>query len=177
MNINKTTIILILTIILTLSSISFFWFAVNTIFVNGEELKQSIVDIKNFESIKQEMTESQKILSETVEERKYLKERLFTEDDTVEFLSLIESIAMAKGISVKTSNLNAEKGEGMYGTLSSTFKVSGTEQGVLDMLQLFESLPYHSTIKNFQYIRNNTSRKKPKTVDMIVGIEFTLQNI
>jgi hypothetical protein len=62
----------------------------------------------------------------------------------------------------------------VYKVLNASFRVSGREKGVLEMLELLESLPYHSEIKSVNFTRNADKDAEINTADLAVQIQITL---
>ncbi len=59
---------------------------------------------------------------------------------------MVEQLALEQGVELTTNSLKVNKGEGSFDTLLISYSVSGTQQRVETLLQLFETLPYDANI-------------------------------
>lgn len=101
---------------------------------------------------------------------------LHDEEDTVAFLSAIDDIAAALQISVVTKVLTVEEQKNEpYDILTMTFEVDGSESSVMEMVRVFEELPYHSHVTNADLTRYTDEETGAALLRGTVALAVTIE--
>ena len=103
--------------------------------------------IQSHQKLLKELTQT---LEETKHEREIIKDSILKEENIIDLLTLIESLGKEQGVSVITNSLNVTPINATFETLVVTVGVEGSYGAVLHILELFEALPYQSTINKVQ---------------------------
>lgn len=85
-------------------------------------------------------------LDETKEERDSLGTRILADDDVISFLALVEALGNEQGVELMTSALNVAPLDSSFEELVLTIEVKGAYAAVEHTLQIFEHLPYQSSV-------------------------------
>ncbi len=110
----------------------------------------------------------EKLAAETVTERESLKEFILTDEEVVDFLSLIETIAKEQGVSIKTGSLEVVPQSDLFEELKMTLVVEGYRAGVVHALRLFEALPYRVSVESVALVRSEGMEAWQGTFDLRV---------
>ncbi len=89
-----------------------------------------------------------KTLDETKEERALLMSRILRDEQVVDFLSLIETLGREQGAALKTNSLNSVSLNDTFESLVISITVEGSYDAVMQVLKLFEHLPYQVVISS-----------------------------
>lgn len=127
----------------------------------GAELTANMQLFADNAAREQEYRELQRTLANTEEERSALRSLvLHGNDDTVNFLSEIDELAAALGVTLITEELKVRSPEGApFDQLDVTFAIEGPRAQTARLIELFESLPYHSYIRTLsvEYAQDETT--------------------
>ncbi len=105
--------------------------------------KEAAVEL---DSRQKKLASMEKLVEETKTARTELNQLILTEDQVVEFLTMIEGIGSALGLKVETKALTVLPGKGTFEEISMNLVFEGGEASVLRAIQIIETLPYHSAI-------------------------------
>lgn len=111
------------------------------------ELSIERATIQSHQTLLKELTQT---LEETKYEREVIKNSILKEENIIDLLTLIESLGKEQGVSVVTNSLNVTPINATFETLVVTVGVEGSYESVLHILELFETLPYQSTVNKVQ---------------------------
>jgi hypothetical protein len=118
----------------------------------GNELLQQSKEIANHEARTQKYNELEKLVEDTKENREELSTYVLTEDKTIDFLSIIEKIAVEQGVELVTDSLKVVEQDELFDTLVISFSVLGPKERAYTMLQIFETLPYHAFVSGISFV-------------------------
>jgi hypothetical protein len=85
-------------------------------------------------------------LAATKEDREELRGLLLPQGEVINFLSLVETLGISSGTEVTTASINVVDTLPILDTLSIHIKATGSQEGVLHVLALLETLPYASKV-------------------------------
>jgi hypothetical protein len=146
--------ILLLSLVLLASSggAAFYLFTLQE--KNGELIKNSLLEIKTWEELRYVDRASNTDLSG--DEADLLRSLvLHSESDTVKFLAFMDDAAETLRVEMVATGLKVERTkESGFDDLSASFLIRGDIGAVEGMLQLFEAMPYRSSVVSVSYIRN-----------------------
>lgn len=80
------------------------------------------------------------------EARSELASYVVPHDGVVPFLALIESLGNGAGTTVETTNITVTEGDGVVDTINLQLRAEGSYRGVIETLQLLETLPYRTEV-------------------------------
>lgn len=129
--------------------------------------EKKVLEAKQQES---RLSSMERLIEETASERAELAELILTEEDVVDFLSLIETLGKEQGVIFKTESLKPLEGKTQFDELELDLSVSGDEKQVRNMLRVLESLPYKSSIERVSFSREGGGEKGNNWLGL-----FTLQ--
>lgn len=150
------------------AALGWFLFEINT---SGKELTQKVALIAQKNATVQQHTELSELIEATKEERALLEQFVLTEEQTSAFLTEIENLGEAHGVSLKTKSLEVISQKGIFDHLALEFSIEGQEAGVKQVLSMLEALPYHGQITSLTYAREDTGE-----VIAALGMFITLSN-
>lgn len=136
---------LIVTSIFLLALVGFvgFGYVVGTQKVKLNEALTAAAELKMQE-------ESLSTLVKTVEsskaDRTELDSIILTEEGVIDLLTLIESLGVEQGVSLKTSTLTVSPVGDLFEALTVTVSVEGSYSAVMHITKLLETLPYQSSV-------------------------------
>ena len=87
------------------------------------------------------------LLRNTETESAQLSSLVLTDEGVVDFLALIESMGTEQNVRLETLSLNVAPVKDQFEELQINLSAQGSEQGVFNVLQLLESLPYKSSVE------------------------------
>lgn len=140
----------------------------------GTLLYEQITTIKESNLRTQNYRQLEATINQSQAERAALQQFFLNETTTITFLSEVEAIARAGGVQITTDALVVEPHptEG-FETLRLQATLVGAEENVLNLLEVLESLPYHSTLRSLTLQKEPTNANWKATV----VITFSLYNI
>lgn len=110
----------------------------------GGELETAIARVNQNEELLQQKAEIESLSRATADERAQLETFILTEEEAVNFLNDIETIAARQGIEFGTDMITepTPTDTPLFSTVQATFQFSGPEIAVLRLIDLFETLPH-----------------------------------
>lgn len=172
MTTNKTTLIAIISVLFVLFSLAVVSWVVYEVETAGKMLGERVLAIANTNAKIKAYNELFELVETTKIERETLTDFVLTEDKTGSFLTDIENLGASNNVSLTTNSLQVVKGKDKPDTLNVQFALSGAESSVKKMLQLFETLPYHSSVSSLLF-----TRKDGNFVEGTVTLDITLLKI
>lgn len=142
----KTKIVALVSgILIVLSSAAFFGF-LYLVSKHEQTLQDELRAAAEAESRSNALDALIEVTEKTAEERKALAEVILKEENIIEFLSLIETVAREQGVTVKTNSLTPIPLSSDFDTLEIGFELKGDYATVLHVIRLLEMVPYQSTL-------------------------------
>lgn len=168
----KTKIFAVSAFLIFLGSIVGISFIGQYVQSKGEELKKQTKEIADFDARDQSYKELEKLVVSTQSDRDELDTYVLTEDETIDFLALIEQTAKKQLVELSTDSLKVTEEKGLFDTLVISYTVEGQKERVLSMLSLLETLPYHAFISNvsLQYTNEEGVEKARGRVELTVSL-------
>lgn len=124
------------------------WLISSQVTKAGETLESRVAVIANKLAQEQKYSELVELVEKSIPTREALDEFVLTEDKTIDFLAEIESIGKRQGVTFETSALEVVEQPGLFNILVIRFVVTGNEARVFKMLEILETLPYHSELRD-----------------------------
>lgn len=166
----KTKIILGFTFIFLLLSVVGLWWMSTQVSSVGKTLKSEVKVVADRLAQEQKYAELVDLVNETETVRNELETYILTEEETIDFLAQIEQIGIDQGVDLETLSLNVVEKSGMFDELVVNFSVSGNELLVLKMIDVLESLPYHSQIESLDIERRTELNEALMRVRLSVSL-------
>lgn len=116
------------------------------------------------------LTELEDLVGSSDSMRTSLEHYVLTEDDTIDFLTNIENIGTQQGVKLETSSLRVVESEGVFDTLVIKFFILGNEDRLFNMIKIFETLPYHSSLKDVQLHKSVKGESASLSVTLAVSL-------
>ena len=113
------------------------------------------------EKILNSLTES---LEKTKDARASLHTRFLKEEDIINFLTLIETLGKEQSVILKTSNLNIKPINETFEDLVLNVTMGGEFEILLHTIELFENLPYQTSITSMQISKSEDATETPWNV-------------
>ena len=138
----------------------------------GNELIENQKLVQQQQNLVSEYNRLRTSLDSSSEQREAIKALTLHNDEhsVVEFLSYLEGVAGKIGVSFDTKTLEIVEPKGETAYLDLRLSLSGSESQVLDMLRLFEVLPYHAQIDTLALRRDRGEH----TTTAEVGLHVTV---
>ena len=144
---------------------SVFYFA----YTKGNELENRVQTIVNA-SVKLKVYKELWVQYEaSAPERALLAEFALTEDEVGTFLTEIEKIGITKGVLITTNSLKIDKKPDTPDKLLIQFALEGDMFKIKQMIELFETVPYHSLINTLIFATEENGLVKA-TVDLSITL-------
>jgi hypothetical protein len=110
------------------------------------------------------------LIEETTKTREELAGYFVAEKDSITFIAEIEALAVAKGVTLKTTGLDLKPAaDGLPAELQTQFSVVGTRPAVVGFMEALETLPYHSRLPKWQ-IASRDGRLYESAIEVFVTI-------
>jgi len=138
----------------TAAAVVFMWYYVRT---EGDELLTQAKEVADYSAREQTYRELAELVESTQVDRDELNAYVLTEEKTIDFLSAVEEIAYDQGIELTTNSLKVVEGKRIFDTLNITFAVDGMQTRVYTMLEILETLPYHSSVSRISFQNSDDS--------------------
>ncbi len=87
-----------------------------------------------------------KTMEATKDAREYIFSRILNEEEVIDFLALTESLGKEQGVTLTTDSLTVSPLNKTFETLDIGVTARGSYEGVMNVLRLFEQLPYQAVI-------------------------------
>jgi Tfp pilus assembly protein PilO len=107
-------------------------------------------------------------LRDTKDARESLRSRILTNENVINFLSLIETIAREQQVTLKTETLTVTPLDSVFETLDVRVSVEGEYTSLLKTLTLFEQLPYQVVVSDVQFTSTEMANVWRSTYDIRV---------
>lgn len=129
------------------------------------------------EAREQEHIALQDQLASTAAEREQIQQFILEgDDDTIAFLSEIDDLAASLGVTLVTEKLEVrEEKNATFNMLDVTFSIDGAPGSVIHLIQLLETLPYHSHIAAATLSRNTDEATGAVLAESTVTLTLTMQ--
>lgn len=114
-------------------------------------LEESLTSAAERDAEETQMAKFSQLLEGTADNRTLLKSFVLADTDVINFISHLESIAQARGLTIKTQTVttSAIEGSTLFETLNLNLQVAGNKQRIMDLVSYLEHLPYQTSIPNF----------------------------
>lgn len=169
MSIKTTHLVLSIASLFTAASLAATVFVVYTVHTQGTELEGHVQAIANSNEKIKAYKDLLVQYERTTAERHALSEFALIEDEAGSFLTEIEKIGVARGVTIKTNSLKVEKQKGSPDQLLVQFFLEGTKEAVHQVITAFETLPYHSSLSSL-----TLSVLEEGTVASIIDLKVSL---
>ena len=127
-------------------------YMVNT---KGEALSEQMQLIADEQAFDKQHASLAAAVRETVDDRELLEGAVLKDkSDTIELLSLLDTVAIAQGVELTTKQLSEQEVSGPFNTLVLDYHIVGTETSVIRMLKILETLPYHGHVTSLSVRRS-----------------------
>ena len=138
----------------------------------GNELVGQAQELAQFQAREQAYRELEGLVDQTQDSRQELQTYVLTEEKTIDFLALIEQIAIEQGIELTTNSLKVVEEEGLFDTLVVSYSIEGPDKYVSSMLLLFETLPYHAFVSSLslQYLPEESGYKTKGNIELTASL-------
>ena len=154
-------------------ALAWLWVAVDQ---SGDELMNRIQTIENQRVFENQLNELRKIVENTEEQRESLYAFIIkNENDTIRLLSELDEMALKQDVELATRQLKVIEGPGNFDNLEVSFSVSGIEGTVLQVIKMFETLPYHGTITSLSFERT-TDVSGVQLANASISLLLTISN-
>lgn len=173
MNITKTTklyFIIACTLLIACVGISFLIH--RYISDSGAELLAQIKEVAEYTDREQKYSELSRLIAATQEDRAELDSYTLKRAETINFLAAIERVAKEKQVVLSTERLEEEVTETYFDTLFILFALEGSDVHVRDMIRIFETLPYHSSVTGVTINKKKAAEDANihATVELLVSV-------
>lgn len=149
------------------------WWLWVTVDSFGEELRNQMQTIANEAAFENQYAQLLTMVEESEAERTTLSTFILKdEDDTIALLSQLDDIAARQGVTLETQKLDVEETGEQFNQLILSYRLKGTEAAVMNMVRLFETLPYHSEIVALNIDRKRTESES--ITDVTAGITLNI---
>ena len=149
--------------LLLLASGASAFFVLNEQRQTGQAIRDGLLNLRAFEAIKND--EAAERLDPGPDLDKLHGLVLASESDTVGFLAFIDDLASQIGVSISATELQIKKtSEDGFENLSASFSISGDDEAVEGVIELFELLPYRSQVESLSLMRQEGREEANLTV-------------
>lgn len=169
---NKTKNILIASISLAFFSIGLCSYMIYEIDVKGLQLEEQVKILAENNSKEELYLNIRRTIQETEADRNSINNKFFkSEDDSIDFLSEIESLAPTLGLVLSTKALEPVLGEDKKPqSLKMSFVYSGNKEAVLGFTKMLGNLQYHSYLESLT-LKKSTGNNWEGNVTLLISID------
>ena len=175
---SRSTInVFIFSIILFFLSVGVTAYVFTAIDQKGDKLMVDLKALKDHYFLKTEYDKLRAELDDSASDRERLQGLVLDgEDGAVELLSLVDQLAKDLDLKLTTKELSEEvtKTAG-FDDLYIEFGISGDTRSVLNMVQLFELLPYHSKVVSLSAARKFVPETNTTVMDASIGLRISIR--
>ncbi len=171
----KTKLYFIIASVLLVLCIGFSFFIHRHIAHRGGELLAYIKTVAEYTDREQKYSELSRLIAATQEDREELHTYILKRSETIDFLAEVEEIAKAKQVELSTDRLEEEVTDTQFDTLVVTFALRGTDKNVRDMIRIFETVPYHSTVTSIVITEKGATQEED--IDAVIELVVSLNNV
>lgn len=142
----------------------------------GIALEKQAETISSQEEFSSQFRQLQSMVSETESEREKLETYILADDaDTITLLTEIDAIAKQQNVILETNQLSVDETKGAFNTLNLSYTLEGTEEALMNMLRIFETLPYHGSIIKVS-IDRKASGASPGSISADIALQLTIED-
>jgi hypothetical protein len=105
----------------------------------------------------QELSSLARLVEASADERNKLSSYVLSDQDIINFLALLETLAKEQGVTSKIQSLKTTKLNNTFDELTLTVLVRGSYTATLRMLTLLETLPYQSYVEKVDVSRDSSA--------------------
>lgn len=143
----------------------------------GDELRERIQTVENQRQFKNQFDQLIAMVGETEADRTMLETFILDdENDTIGLLSRFDEIAAAHRISFSTRELRVVPGDPMFDDLILGFQIDGNEDAVMNMVRMFETLPYHGSITSLSIERTEDPETGMRLASASMDMSLTIRH-
>lgn len=121
------------------------------VYKQGEELILQAKEVADYTAREQSYRELSQLVENTKEERNELTNFILTKDNTINFLAMIEAVALEQDVELTTNALQVHEGDGVFDSLVISFDVEGVKSHVYALLKILETLPYQAFVSQVSF--------------------------
>ena len=156
-------------------SVGVFWLA-HFVATMGDGLNERMITVANKNAFEEEFDALTALVAETKQDREALDQFILNDEaDTIDLLSEFDAIAERQQVNLSTNQLAVTETSGEYDMLSLTYTVSGSEDAVIRMIEIFESLPYHGEVESLTYARKENGETGINNVTASVALQLSIK--
>ncbi len=133
-----------------------------------KQLTENTRHVAELRANSNELATLMNVVTQSAAEREKLFTYVLTEEDVIDFLALLETLAAEQGIEYKTENINEKKHSNQFKTLTLNISAYGAYQGVVHFIALLETLPYQSSISEINLIKDNEKEPADWKVTLVL---------
>lgn len=157
----------------SVASLSFVWLRIDS---DGDEVYERMQTIANEEAFETQYNELQDRMDQTASERRFLDQFVLQDENSaIELLSTVDEIALRHNIELATKQLTVIENGGDFDDLSVSFNLMGTEDSVMKMIRMFETMPYHGRITALAVGRINDKKKGTLVVEADISLLVSIK--
>lgn len=147
------------------------WHAVERM---GDGLLAQVQLIENQEAFDTEYAMLLDTVESSTEQRAKLETFILNgEDDTITLLSELDVITQNYGVEIATQQLQEIEQTGDFNQLDVSFSLTGPEEQVVALVQLFETLPYHGRVTSLS-MQRTVSEDTASTMKASISLLLTI---
>ncbi|MFT7507784.1 MAG: hypothetical protein ACI92I_000952 [Acidimicrobiales bacterium] len=165
----KIGVVSIVSLVFACGIMVFVWMYINT---EGERLQTQAREVADYNARTKTYTGLSQLINNTQEQRKELRSYVLTEEETIDFLSEIETIAQEQGVDLTTNSLKKAVEGDTFEDLLVSFSIEGSEKNVKKMLHIFETLPYHGHISKLSLRKEEENKVLVTKSDVELNISL-----
>lgn len=166
-------VFIIVSLYLLLSGSALTWFVLR-VNETGRAMSEQVKVIADTMAQEQVFRELNDLVSSTEDSRLALEKFVLTEDETIGFLTEIETIGREQKVDLETTSLQVEESEDSdFDTLLVSFSAEGSVVALQKMLSILETLPYHSELRKMKL----DYAAKEGTPSLTVTLAVTLMKV
>ncbi len=169
---SKTTRYLTLSLLFFAVSLSAALFSFYYVDKEGKELESKMEIVSKHRQLEERYRSLEVMVDESRAEYDELGSYLLTENNTINFLSEVETLAGSMGLTLITDALKADPlPNPKYQGITLQLRITGQYEPVLDFLKILETLPYYSRIDALSLEREGrTGETWTAAVTLLVGL-------
>ena len=173
MKLSHTHVVFITSLGFALAAIAALVVLLLIIQTRGETLESYVTAIGDQLAQEKKYTELQSLVDDTSAERNELGQYILTEDETISFLTTIEDVGRRQGVTFTTNSLNAEGSpDDSFQKLVAQFTITGGTSQINQIIQILETMPYHSELTNLDWRLNQDG----DVGTLIVAVAVSMKN-
>lgn len=104
---------------------------------------------------KESLQNLMRVLDETKSDRESLFSRFLREEEVIDFLALVETLGKEQDVTLTTNSLDVGSVNTYFESMTLKLDLDGYYQQVVNLIALFEKLPYQIAISDVEMIKND----------------------